>query len=221
MLEGIAALIDTCFLAAKAILDRRAKLDTERQKLALLTAQYCFVGIAETGARLLELAGPRPLVTLQSMTLDQLKDFHTVAQRLLSIQLARLEKLHALLEDQQVIELFSPCLRKQIQNAIGGKSEGLYSIGAALFFYFMFNTNQKGDSTDTRELERSANIICCMYPEVQSGVITIQSATDQLSHLRSMALQYGEILRQIIPPSELLSLSKHAAELAIVEPEGV
>ena len=103
MLEGIAALIDTCLSAAKAILDRRAKLETERQKLALLTAQYCFVGIAETGARLLELAGPHPLVTLQNMTLDQLKDFHAEAQRLLSIQLARLKKLHALLEDQQVV----------------------------------------------------------------------------------------------------------------------
>jgi hypothetical protein len=221
MLEGIATILETCLSAAKIILDRRGKLENERQQLALLTAQHCFLGVAETGERLLALAGPRPLVKLQGMTVAQLKDFHAEVQRCISIQLARLKTLHALLEDQQVVELFSPGLRQRIQDAVGGKSEGLYSIGAGLLFYLVFNTNPKGDSTDIRELERSANVICCMYPEVEAGLISVQDAVEGLSRLRSAAIQYGEVVRQIIPGAELLSLSKRAAELAGLEALGV
>jgi hypothetical protein len=220
MLEGLAAVLEACFSAAKALLDRRATVTKERQQLALVTVQICFIGIAETGEKLLELAGPRPLATLQRMSVDELKIFHALAQRHISIQLARLEKLNALLTDKEVVDIFDIRLRRQIKLAIGDKSKGLYSIGAGLFFYFIFNTNPTGESTEPRDLERSANLICCMYPEIENGLISIQDATVSLTRLRTTALRYGEIVRQIIPSSDFLKLTTRATELVYVEEEG-
>lgn len=220
MIEDIAAILEACIAATKAVLDRSEKLTKERQQLAMLTAQFCFIGIAETGAKLLELSGPRPLETLKRMSVDELREFHALVQRYISIQLARLKKLHALLQDQQVVELFDPKLRQQIEQAVGGKSAGLYSIGAGLLFYTVFNTNPNGESTEPKELERSADIICCMYPEVKAGFIAIPQATEALARLQATALRYGEIVRKIIPGEQIHSLSKQAAELASVEAEG-
>jgi hypothetical protein len=221
MLEGLAAVLEACFTAAKALLDRRETVSKERQQLALLTVQFCFIGIADTGEKLLELAGPRPLATLQRMSVDELKIFHALAQRHMSIQLARLEKLNGLLTDREVIDLFDTRLRREIMLAIGDKSKGLYSIGAGLFFYLIFNTNPTGESTEPRDLERSANLISCMYPEIEDGLISIQNAIESLTSLRANAIRYGEIVRQIIPNSDLPKLTTRAIELAHVEAEGI
>jgi hypothetical protein len=204
------------YSVAKAISEYQKRADIERQQLALLTAQYCFTGLADTGRQLLELAGPKPLEKVMNLTAAELLDFSAQVQRHLSIQQARLHKLHGILQDQQVIELFDMSLRREITEAIGDKEDGLYAIGAALMLYFIL-TGPRPGSTDPRNFKDTAYLVSGMYPEIERGVISIPDSIRVLDELNALAQRYGEVLRQIVPTDRLLLLSKEAAKLAIVE----
>lgn len=169
MYQGLLTVLKAFYSAAMAIREHRKRADTDRQQLALLTAQYCFAGLAETGRQLLELSGPKPLAKLTGLSADELRDFSAVTQRHLSLQHARLEKLYGIVEDQQVIELFDMTLRREITEAIGDKEQGLYSIGAGLLYYLMFWPS--AESGKLQDLERTAELLCSPYPEIESGLI--------------------------------------------------
>lgn len=220
MIEGIAVILETCITAAKALLERKSNVKMEKQQLALLTTSYCFIGLAATGKQLLDLAGAVPLQTLQRLSQTEFQEFHALAQRLISIQLQRLEKLNATLNDQDVLDLFDPTLRVRIVKAIGDKEEGLYGIGAGLFFYFMLGG--KFGKEDPLESEHTymADIIISMYPEVERGVIAVEAATVGLNALSETASTYRTIVHQLIPSDKLLALSKNASDLARVPNEG-
>ena len=64
-----------------------------------------------------------------------MRDVNAMIQRLISLQLARMEKLQGLLHDEIVLDLFDTLLRSQIQEVIGDKEQGLYFVGACLIFY--------------------------------------------------------------------------------------
>ena len=219
MIEGLTAVLDTCITAVKALLEREAKLQLEKQQLALLTTYYCFIGLATTGRELLELAGPVPLQTVQRLSKAEFQEFHALAQRLISIQLKRLEKLNAILNDQVVIDLFDPILRAHIAKAIGDKEEGLYGVGAGLFFYFVLGGNFGKEGSPESELINLADVVISMYPEVESGVIAVNAAIGGLNTLSETASSYGTIVRRLIPSDKLLALSKDASELAWVTNE--
>ena len=220
MIEGIAAILETCLTAAKALLERKAQVKTEKQQLALLTTYYCFIGLAATGRQLLDLAGPVPLQTLQRLSQAEFQEFHALAQRLISIQLQRLEKLNAILNDQDVLDLFDPTLRVRIEKAIGDKEEGLYGIGAGLFFYFMLGGKFGKEDSPESELTYLTDIVISMYPEVERGVVAVDAAIAGLNALSETASAYGAIVHQLIPSDKLLALSKDASELARVPNEG-
>ena len=220
MIEGIAAILEACVTAAKALLERMAKVQADKQQLALLTTYYCFIGLAATGKQLLDLAGPVPLEKLQRLSQAEFREFHALAQRLISIQLQRLEKLNAILHDQDVIDLFDPTLRVRIEKAIGDKEEGLYGIGAGLFFYFMLGGKFGKEDSPEAKLTYLADIVISMYPEVERGVIAVDAAVAGLNSISETASAYGTIVRQVIPSDKLLALSQNASELARVPYEG-
>lgn len=216
MYRELMTVLKAFYTAAKAIQEHLKRADTERQQLALLTAQHCFAGLAETGRQLLELAGPKPLEKLANLSGDGLRDFSTVAQKLITHQRLRLDKLHGLVQDQQVIDLFDMSLRREIAEAIGDKEEGLYSIGAGLLFYCVF-FRPSPESSAPQDLEQTAEIICATYPEIERGVISVPDAVEALDALTAMAQRYGEVLRLIVPVDRFMPLSKEAAKLAMVD----
>lgn len=216
MFKELTAIGKAFYAVAKAVYEHLKCADIERQQLALLTVQYCFAGLSDTGRQLLELAGPKPLEKVASLSAAELRDFSAQVQRHLSIQQARLHKLNNILQDQQVIELFDMSLRREISEAIGDKEDGLYAIGAALMFYFILTGPPPG-SSDPRDFERTAYLISSMYPEIESGVISIPDAVGLLDELNALAQRYGELLKQIVPAERFLPLSREAAKLANVE----
>lgn len=203
MLKELTAVLNAFYVAAKGLHEHFKRADTERQQLALLTAQYCFAGLANTGKQLLELTGPKPLDKLTSLSPEELRDFNAVTQRHMSLQQARLGKLHGIVQDQHVIELFDMSLQAEITGAIGDKERGLYSIGAGLVLYFLF-MRPSPESSEPRDNEHTAELICAMYPEIEAGVISIPLAVKALDELNALAQRYGEVLRQLVPADRYL-----------------
>jgi hypothetical protein len=216
VLEQLYDLFKIIYEAAKRVVHYGRELKIERQQLALLTVQFCFVGLASTGKALLKLSGPEPLRKLQGLSQDDVRDFNALIQRHISVQLARLQKLHSLLQDEIVLDLFDTSLRSQIEEVIGGKEQGLYSVGAGLLFYVMF-IGPPPESAYPGDLETTANIICAMYPEIEQGVISVEAATQALDSLAELNQRYQEILHRIIPSDALLRLSGDASKLANID----
>ena len=216
MYQALIAVLKVFYASATAIQEHRKRADTKRQHLALLTAQYCFAGFAETGRQPLDLAGPTPFDKITRLSADELRDFHAQVQRRISLQQARLGKLHGLVQDQEVIEIFDMSLRRQITEAMGDKEEGLYSIGAGMLYYFMF-FKPSPDSDSPQDLEQTVELISAMYPEIERGIIAVSDAVEALDSLTAAAQRYGEVLRLIIPVDRFIPLSKEAAKLARVD----
>lgn len=216
MFQGLTTVAKTLWSAATAIQEFRKRAETKHQQLALLTAQYCFVGIAKTGRELLDLAGPKPLEKLMSLSADELRTFNALAQRHMALQLTRLQKLNGLLQDKEVVEIFDISLRREIEEAIGDKEQGLYSIGAGLMFYCVY-LKVAPDSNKREDLKRTADLIADMYPEIEAGIISIPDAMEALDSLIAAAQRYGEVLKLIIPVDRFVPLSKEAAKLASVD----
>lgn len=216
MLEQLYKLFKIIYEAASRLVDYTREVHHERQQLALLTVQFCFAGLASTGRALLDLASSQPLRRLRELSQDDLRDFNAMVQRHISIQLARLEKLHNLLQDEIVLDLFDTSLRSQIQEVIGDKEQGLYSVGAGLLYYVKF-IGPAPNSGELKDLEQTADIICSLYPEVGRGAIAIEEAAQALDSLEELNRRYREILHRIIPSDVLLRLSSDASKLASID----
>jgi hypothetical protein len=216
VLDLLLKLSEVLVKAAKRITDYRKNVSEERQQLALLTMQFCFAGLAKTGKQLLELAGTEPSRKLERMSAEDLRTFHAITQRHISIQLERLQKLHQILNDQLVLDLFDFSLRSEIEALIGDKEQGLYSIGAGLLFYLMLLRPPPG-SRKPEDLKRTADIICAQYPEIEEGVIAVEQAARTLEAMNEVNDRYREILNRIIPATVALRLSNDASRLAAVD----
>lgn len=216
VIEQLIKVLEVVFKTAERIREHGRKVSNERQQLALLTVQFCFVGISETGRELLELSGSQPLRHLTNLSADDLRNFNALAQRHISIQLGRLQKLHGLLEDETVLDLFDTSLRSEIRDAIGDKEQGLYSIGAGLLFY-VFLLRPALDSQKPEDLERTAEIICAMYPEIERGIISVEKAKKMFDSIVELNQRYKQILHRIIPAEAALRLSNEASKLANVD----
>jgi hypothetical protein len=216
VIEELTKVLGAAFKCAQRIADRGRQVSQERQQLALLTVQFCFAGIAKTGEDLLALAGAEPLQKLRGLSKEELRDFNAMAQRHISIQLGRLQKLHALLQDQVVLELFDVSLRSEIEEAIGDKERGLYNVGAGLLYYMML-LRPAIASQAPEDLERTADILSALYPEVQRGIIAVEPAIKALESLREVNARYAEVLHRIIPAEAALRLSAQASKLGKVD----
>jgi hypothetical protein len=195
-----------------------AKARRRRETLmALMTAYFVMRRIALTGHQLLELAGDKPAERFESMSLIEANKYGWRCQKLIENQLHSLQMLGHLIENEAVLDLLDPTLRKRFDRAIGEKGKGLFGIGSNLFFYLIFGrTARSGRSECENEmahLARQHRVICTMYPLHHSNTIDIQKATSQLKRLEDAGERLRTVINTLCTSDELLNLSSEAERI--------
>jgi hypothetical protein len=118
------------------------------------------------------------------------------------------------LEQQVVIDVLDPMLKPQLERAIGHKEQGLFAIGAGLFFYRIFGSAVDPSVSEAEQqmsrLTRQAELIRAMHPVAPDGKVDTVAAERQLEELKLLTQRFAVVLGQVCTPQELVELSQLA-----------
>lgn len=187
--------------------------------LALMTAYYSLLGILRTGKKLLRLAGKNPTQKIKTMPPQERKQYGHVCEVYIAEQLARLEMLGKILQEQSVLDLLDISLRDDLERVIGDKSRGLFMFGAVLKFYLIFGpvvqpkARFKLDNEMSR-LDYQAGIICSMYPCRRPNLIDLKRAERQLFDLQSAGRRLRASVQKLCSREEMIQLAPKAERAA-------
>lgn len=100
----------------------------------LFEMRLLFEQLTETASFLIDFAGDRDSINLLQVPKEELKNNYNMIQVYISLQLVRLKRIRVLLEESDILSIELPDVKEKLKKLIGTKSQGLYSIGAAMQF---------------------------------------------------------------------------------------
>lgn len=95
----------------------------------------------------------RDILIISDLTNDELQQHYTLVQSKLTLQLQRLQRFGDIFISNPTIDLLDTEIKNELEKAIGEKGEGLYSIGAALFFNQMLGSTSKENEPEEDYME--------------------------------------------------------------------
>lgn len=187
----------------------------EEKITELMECYFVFGGLIETADELLLLAKDRESIVFSELSTVELNQQYSIVQSKLTIQLQRLQRIGDIFLSNPTIELLDPEIRSRLKSAIGGKENGLYSLGAGLFFNRIFGSARKSDESDDEHLLR---VVKEKYEFTNSilrtSSISVSEQKDILCELKNLRKQYGGLLNDLTDSKEKTLLSLKAKEFA-------
>lgn len=182
------------------------KSEKERDQIVLdlLRTYFLFKDCVEEGENLINEAGPDPICTIKRM--DKLSANSTLKrwEAILYRQTQRLGSLREFILSQNHLAVITPDIQKRISEIVGNKMEranSLHSIGAALFFRWMFPAAESDE-------ERAGYVTLMAGSE--SHYLDMEAARQDIESLRDSLNQYRNIIERLVSDDEITRLSNEA-----------
>jgi hypothetical protein len=192
--------------------------DRKRREILLELQESFFIlqGLQESGARLIELAGPAPALRIRDLPRERLEEHYTRCDMQLRQQLYRLQRLGDIFLKKPFLDFLDPTLRAELDRAIGAKGEGLYSVGAGLFFHFTFGEtryqNEPEEPYRMRIAEKQADFIAKLFDDLDTIDLAKQRAI--LEALKPLQQRLGQAINAVCTVDERIELAGQAEALA-------
>lgn len=192
--------------------------DRKRREVLLELQESFFIlqGLQESGARLLELAGPEPVLRIRDLPREHMEEHYVRCDMQLRQQLYRLQRLGDIFLKKPFLDFLDPTLRAELDRAIGDKGEGLYSAGAGLLFHFMLGEARYQDEPEEpyrmRIAEKQADFIAKLFEDRDTIDLAKQRAI--LEQLEPLQRRLGEAINAVCTMDERIELAGQAEALA-------
>jgi hypothetical protein len=212
----IAPLIKIATIFSKTL--ERSKVKNSMK--GLLEIHYLLQDTLKTANTLLDLAAERQTVVIKDLDANELKDKYMVAQTHITIQLHRLQRIHDILRECDILDFETPDLRDELKAAVGSKYEGLYSIGAMLLGQSVFGSSKMNNEPDKewaiRVTEQQQDLLQVLFKGKQNktGIIDVQAQKELLPELKRTINELGTVVKDYCTPAERLSLTQEAKDAA-------
>jgi hypothetical protein len=128
-------------------------------------------------------------------------------------------RLSHIINEATALDIFDAQLRKELDEAIGTKEDGLLAAGAAVEFYFMLGHYPSDDEIATHgrsiaRLRYQGRIVRQLFTDGEGEDINLESASMNLDALEAAAERLRVTIREIGEDDEILKLSKSAETAA-------
>jgi hypothetical protein len=204
---------------AKVIPGALKQLKAHQRREVLLELQESFFilqGLQDSGTKLLELAGPDPILKLSEIPRERLDEHYERCDMQLRQQGFRLHRLGDIFLKKPFLDFIDPTLRAELDRAIGSKGEGLYSLGAGLFFHFLFGKARKQNESDDayaqRMREEQGDFIAKLFGD--SDKVDVAKHRAILDDLKALQRRLGDTINEVCTNDERIELASKAEALA-------
>ena len=215
MLESIGSFIKALIESTPKLYDLYLKGKKEEKIIELFECYYLFRDLIDTADKLLSIARDKNSITFDQLNEEELNKHYSNVQSHLTIQLQRLDRIGKIFLNNPTIDLLEPNLKNKVQKTIGGKEDGIYSIGAALFFNQMFGNAQHQDEPKQDWLQRVVSEkYDFAYGIVTDKEISLSEQKEIVSELKKLRDQYLECINNVVTAEHKLLLANKSQELA-------
>lgn len=218
MLSELKEALDVLVRIVPGVLNRF--VDRRRRQLLLELQEAFFIlgGLIETGEELLVIAGDKPTLKIDYLTRQQMKEHYTFCQSRLSLQTYRMQRLGKIFLSTPFLDFLDPPLRAELKRVIGDKENGLYNVGAALFFHQMFGSarfqDEPEEEAERRITQKQAEFIESLYGVFQDKEVDLTMQRQIIAKLKDLHLRLSRVINDMCSVEEKVILSSKAAELA-------
>ena len=194
------------------------KEDQHDTKIVELFESYFILGnLLETADQLLTLARGREIIEFAQFSEEELEEEYDIIQSKITIQLQRIERLGEIFLRNPTIDLLDSTIKRDLKLSIGDKRNGLFTLGAGLFFNQIFGIGSKRPESETQResIEKAVNekyqfISALTEPEK----ILVKEQRIIVSDFEALRKRYQEILFEITDPKHKILLASKAKEFA-------
>ncbi len=215
MLSDIAAFFNSLIGALPQYYALQQGKQHDEKVTELLECFYILGDLIETADGIMTLARGRDVIVFSKLSEEELKAHYGLIQSKLTIQLQRLQRLGDIFLSNPTIELLDVDIQKNLEEAMGGKTTGLFGLGAGLFFHQCFgNSRREGESEEewrARVLEEKYEFASSISEVDEISVAEQQEYIQQIKQLRA---KYKQMLDDLVEPQHKTILASKAKDLA-------
>lgn len=215
MLDGLMKFSNALCNAAPKLYDQYRKGKHEDKIIELLECFYILGDLIKTADELLILSRGKEEVVFSDLSEEQLNEHYELVQGKLTIQLQRLQRLGDIFMSNPTLDLLDVDIKDELMSAIGGKEDGLFQLGAGLFFNQMLGGSKiEGES----KAEWSRRVVKGKYEFAGSINDLNRFSIDEqrliVSELKQLRKRYRDLLDDITEAEHKTLLASQAIELA-------
>ena len=215
MLEGLTKFLNAVTNAVPKLYAFYRKGRHEQKIVELLECFYIFGDLIQTAEELLDLVRDKEEVVFSELSRDELSENYSLVQAKLTIQSQRLKRLGDFFLSNPTIELLDVDIKDELKKAIGSKEQGLFSVGAGLFFNQILGTaGREGEDKD----DRFKRIVKEKYEFAGSLVnidrVSVSEQSKIFEDLKLLRKRYRECLDSVVEGEHKTLLAAKGKELA-------
>lgn len=217
MLEGLSNFLNSLIGALPALYDKYREGQHDERIVELFESYFILGNLLETADELLSLARNRDVIEFSKLSEEELGEHYAIVQSKITIQLQRLQRLGDIFLQNPTIDLLDSSIKRDLKSSIGDKENGLFTLGAGLFFNQIFGAAAKAPEfeTDRERMERVVDeeyrFISVLTEPEKMSVKDQRITVYELNQLRN---RYREILDDVAVPKHKTLLGSKAQQLA-------
>lgn len=200
------------------ILDKMDSSTRIKNSESLFEIQILVDQIAEGAKSLIDLAGSRDAIDLLNMPKEELEEKYNLSQVYIGLQLERMKRIHTLLEESDVLSIELPDVKKKLDDLIGSKEGGLYSIGAAMQFnlMFCFSIEKDDDEIDWVKTNEKHKEFIKYVIDGNDGdsSFDIVKHKELVTQIENTTKEFSSAIKEYLKPAERLRCRQKAKERA-------
>lgn len=198
------------------ILNKLDKTARVKNSESLFEIQILVDQIAETAKLLLELTADRDAINLLDMPKEELEEKYNLAQVYIGLQLVRMKRIHKLLEESDVLSIELPDIRDKLDELIGSKEDGLFSIGAAMQFNLILglSVEEKDNNVDwvATTTNQSGFIKYIIEGNEENEIFDIVRHKEIVKQIQVATKGFSDVIKEYLKPAERIQCYQKAKE---------
>jgi hypothetical protein len=200
-------------LQAKA--DKKVRV---RNGEKLFEMRILFEQLMDTASFLLDFIRSRDSVNLLQVPKEELKGNYNMIQVYISLQLERLKRIRVLLEESDILSIELPDVKQELKKLVGSKSQGLYSIGAAMQFDLMFGfliVRDEGEIDFAKSSLKQNNFVRSIIANNWGKeCFDIAEQRNIIQDMKTFVADFSKVIEIYLEPTERIQCYKIAKDKA-------
>jgi len=184
----------------------------------LFEMRILFEQLAGTASFLIDFTGDRDSIDLLQVPKEELEINYNMVQVYISLQLERLKRIRVLLEESDILSIELPDVKEKLKKLIGSKSQGLYSIGAAMQFDLIFGFSIVRDKDEIdfvkSRLRQNDFVRSVISNNWESEYFDIAEQRNVIQNMKVAVSEFSKVVEVYLEPAERIQCYKKAKEKA-------